>query len=264
MFNFLIAGIGALASYNAQKRAAKAQEAAYQRQLEQDRKNRELAKQDAANKFVDMGKAADKAGINRLTALRATGGAGFGMYGGYTAQAPVISRANFIETFGGSMLKTWATNKINAPIDKYNAEVRKLDLEARKLDIKLGRKQLEGMKNPYDAYGDTIPVRVGNNTQQLDVTVARRLGILPNDRITAGDLEEIRGEIHGGIQAGVESDIGGAILPRTPAGNTPVGTNWMDNFVGKMTNIINSMPNTPIVPPLSDKRWNDEWKNYVN
>jgi plasmid maintenance system antidote protein VapI len=145
MFNFLIAGIGALASYNAQKRAAKAQEAAYQRQLEQDRKNRQLAKQDAANKFVDLGKAADKAGINRLTALRATGGAGFGMYGGYTAQVPVISRANFIETFGGSMLKTWATNKINEPIDAYNKQIRKLELEQRQLDIKLSRKQINNI-----------------------------------------------------------------------------------------------------------------------
>jgi hypothetical protein len=145
MFNFLIAGIGALASHSAQKRAAKAQEAAYQRQLEQDRINRELAKQDAANKFVDMGKAADKAGINRLTALRATGGAGFGMYGGYTAQAPVISRANFIETFGGSMLKTWATNKINEPIELYNKQIRKLELEQRQLEIKLSTKQINNI-----------------------------------------------------------------------------------------------------------------------
>ena len=160
MFNFLIAGIGALASYNAQKRAAKAQEAAYQRQLEQDRKNREMAKQDAANKFVDLGKAADKAGINRLTALRATGGAGFGMYGGYTAQAPVISRANFIETFGGSMLKTWATNKINAPIDRYNEQVRKLELEQRRLDIKLAKQTLTGLNQKSGGGMPSVPNNV--------------------------------------------------------------------------------------------------------
>jgi hypothetical protein len=160
MFNFLIAGIGALASYNAQKRAAKAQEAAYQRQLEQDRRNRILAKQDAANKFVEMGKAADKAGFNRLTVLRATGGAGFGNYGGYTAQVPVISRANFIETFGGSMLKTWATNKINAPIDKYNAEVRKLELEQRRLDIKLSKQTLMGMTQKRTSGKQKVPNNV--------------------------------------------------------------------------------------------------------
>jgi hypothetical protein len=168
MFNFLVAGIGALASYNAQKRAAKAQEAAYQRQLEQDKKNRELAKQDAANKFVDMGEAADKAGINRLTALRATGGAGFGNYGGYTAQAPVLSRASFIETFGGSMLKTWATNKINAPIDKYNAEVRKLELEQRRLDIKLGKQQLDALRS----VGVGIGSNEGNNPEATNSRTA--------------------------------------------------------------------------------------------
>lgn len=85
------------------KRQNAAAEAAYQRQLAQDAKNRELAKQDAANKFVDMNAAAKKAGINPLTALRATGGAGFGMYGGMTAVAPVLSKFNFASTFGKNL-----------------------------------------------------------------------------------------------------------------------------------------------------------------
>jgi hypothetical protein len=98
---------GALAdTRNAKKQIERqnaAAEAAYQRQLAQDAKNRELAKQDASNKFTDMKAAAEKAGINPLTALRATGGVGFGMYGGMTAVAPVLSKFNFAETFGNNL-----------------------------------------------------------------------------------------------------------------------------------------------------------------
>jgi hypothetical protein len=242
-----------------------------------DEQNRITAKADAANKFVDMNAAAQKAGLNPLTVLRATGGSGFGAYGGYgavlqgsvvqpTIQAPILSNQSVAQQIGLGALQGFIDFKANQRMNEHYDRLNELDLEQRKIDIKLGNAQLDQLatSDPYRKFGDTIPVRVGNNTQQLDVTVARRMGILPNDRITAGDLEEIRGEIHGSIQGAVESDIGGAILPRTPGGNTPVGTPWMDSFVGKITNIINKMPNTPIVPPLSDKRWNDEWRNYVN
>jgi hypothetical protein len=242
-----------------------------------DDKNRITAQQDAANKFVDMNAAAQKAGLNPLTVLRATGGSGFGAYGGYgavlqdgivqpTVQAPILSNQSVAQQIGLGALQGFIDFKANERMNEHYDRLNELDLEQRKIDIKLGNAQLDQLatSDPYRKFGDTIPVRVGNNTQQLDVTVARRMGILPNDRITAGDLEEIRGEVHGGIQTAIESDIGGVILPRTPGGNTVVGTPWMDNFVGKITNIINKMPNTPIVPPLSDTRWNDEWRKYVN
>lgn len=291
--------VNAIAQADADKKRNAAAEAAYQRQLAQqqkererqaaidaankseqlaiDEKNRATAKADAANKYVDMNAAAEKAGLNPLTVLRATGGTGFGAYGGYgavmrqglvqpTISAPILSSSSVATQIGLGAVKGFIDYKSNQKANEHYDRLNELDLEQRKLDIKLGNAQLDALatSDPYRKFGDTIPVRVGNNTQQLDVTVARRMGILPNDRITAGDLEEIRGEIHGSIQGAIESDIGGAIIPRTPSGNTPVGTPWMDNFVGKITNMINSMPNTPIVPPLSDKRWNDEWRNYVN
>jgi hypothetical protein len=175
MWGFIAAGVGAIASYKAQKRAFEAQQKAFKRQLELDRKNRELAKQDAANKFVDMSNAAEKAGINRLTALRATGGAGFGMYGGYTAKVPVLSRATFMETFGVSMVKTWATNKINEPIDTYNREIRELEKQQRQLDIKLAKQQLSTLKKPQNkmpAAGGNIGAPGSNiETTELPMTI---------------------------------------------------------------------------------------------
>ena len=290
------AAVSAVAQKEQQKKQNAAAEAAYQRKLAEqkkerdrqaeidaankkeqaaiDEKNRLTAKADAANKYVDMNAAAQKAGLNPLTVLRASGGTGFGAYGGYgavmrqglvqpTISAPILSKTSVATQIGLGAIKGFIDYKTNMKANEHYDRLNELDLEQRQLDIKLSKKALN-QKDEYAGYSETIPVRVGNNTQQLDVTVARRLGILPNDRITAGDLEEIRGEVHGGIQSAVETDIGGVILPRTPDGNTTVGTPWMDNFVGKITNIINKMPNTPIVPPLSDKRWNDEWRNYVN
>jgi hypothetical protein len=185
MLGFLGAVVGAIASHKAQKRAAAAQEAAYKRMLaeqaaarkrqaEIDAKNRELAKQDAANKFTDMNKAASKAGINPLTALRATGGAGFGAYGGYnglmqsTIQAPVLSKQSFAMNLGTRLANTFIDMKMNAPIDRYNAEVRNLELEQRRLDIKLGKQQLDALRS----VGVGIGSNKGNNPEATNSRTA--------------------------------------------------------------------------------------------
>lgn len=140
---------GAIADTTIAKKEAKknnaAREAAYKRQLAQDKKNRELAKQDASDKFTDMTAAAKKAGINPLTALRATGGAGFGMYGGMTAVVPVMSRFNFATTFAKNVGSQYLDFKRNAPIDAYNKQIRELELEQRRLDIKLSRNQIDNI-----------------------------------------------------------------------------------------------------------------------
>jgi hypothetical protein len=198
MWELVIAGIGALANYNAQMRANKARERAFQMQLEQDRKNRALAKRDAANKFVDMSNAAEKAGINRLTALRATGGVGFGNFGGYTAQVPVLSKQSFAETFGGAMLKTYAQNKINAPLDKYNAEIRQLELEQRGLDIKMARTTLNNMSvSGVGGVGDLGEPRKGNNPKSGERTSIEIAGAAsdPADMSDAELAEQRYGDI---------------------------------------------------------------------
>ena len=127
---------------NKAKSANAAQQAAYEKQLAQDEKNRALAKEDASNKFSDMSAAARKAGFNPLTVLRATGGAGFGSYGGYSAIAPVLSKFNFAQTFAQKAAKSFYDQKINEPIDKYNKEIRDLELQQRKIDLKLGQQAL--------------------------------------------------------------------------------------------------------------------------
>lgn len=105
-------------------------------------KQRAAEKADQANKFVDMRNAAQKAGFNPLTVLRATGGAGFG---GTNAVMPVMSKQNFLATFAAKSVGKYIQNVENAPIDAYNQEIRKMELEQRQLDIKLTRNQINNI-----------------------------------------------------------------------------------------------------------------------
>lgn len=63
-------------------------------------KARKQAKEDALNKFVDLRQAAERGGFNPLTALQATGGAGFGAYG---SSAPPLASIELLTSFGNKL-----------------------------------------------------------------------------------------------------------------------------------------------------------------
>ncbi len=90
-------------------------------------KARRQSKQDAANKFVDLRDAAIAGGFNPLTALQATGGAGFGAY---TSSAPPLAS---IELLTGAMDKIHdqasGAAAIRHQMDVVNLQRAKLALE---------------------------------------------------------------------------------------------------------------------------------------
>jgi hypothetical protein len=173
--------VNAIAQADADKKRNAAAEAAYQRQLAQqqkererqaaidaankseqlaiDEKNRATAKADAANKYVDMNAAAEKAGLNPLTVLRATGGTGFGAYGGYgavmrqglvqpTISAPILSSTSVATQIGLGAVKGFIDYKTNEEANKHYDRLNKLDLEQRQLDINLSKKALGAVDKP--------------------------------------------------------------------------------------------------------------------
>jgi hypothetical protein len=99
-------------------------------------------------------------------------------------------------------------------------------------------------EDPYAGYKDFIPVKVGKNLQYLQIDVAKRLRILPNTPVTAGDLEEIKGEIQGGFEAAVGSKIGTEVLLNAPFTGTsniikveklpPLGQSNFDKFLDNL------------------------------
>jgi hypothetical protein len=242
-----------------------------------DEQNRITAKADAANKFVDMNAAAQKAGLNPLTVLRATGGSGFGAYGGYgavlqgavtqpTIQAPILSSQSVAQQIGLGALQGFIDFKTNQTANEHYDRLNELDLEQRKINIKLGKAQLDSINKPnvYDAYGDYIPVRVGDNVQQLEKTVAIRMGISPNDMLTVEDLQMIKGDVLAETEALAANKIRDRVLIPAPLGGSDSDT-WFNNFVGMATNAINSVQGNYVnTPPFSNPGWSKEWRNYVN
>lgn len=236
----------------------------------QEQRKQAIADQD--NQYVRMRNAAQRAGFNPLTVMRATGGAGF-------TGLPTISKA---AAFGNAAAGIFDAVR-QAPIDKYKKEVRDLEIKQRRASIDntisntaytgiLANQARAANVDPYAAYDKYIPVRVGNNVQQLEISVAKRLGIKPNGALIPEDLTAIKGELRGEAEAIIANEVADKVLIPAPitgtAGTnqniTPVMASNFDLFVGKVTNLINSIPETPVIPPLSDKRWNEEWKNYVN
>ena len=201
---------------------------------------RKQAKKDQSNQFVRMREAAERAGFNPLTVLRNTGGQGF-------IGLPRLSKmAAFSNAMGGMI----AYNNQRS-IDKYNDELRQLNLASLRADIDntLANTTYTGIlsqqaqipeEDPYAGYKDFIPVKVGKNLQYLQIDVAKRLRILPNTPVTAGELEEIKGEIQGGFEAAVGSNIGTEVLRNAPFTGTanikveklpPLANSNFDNFL---------------------------------
>jgi hypothetical protein len=234
------------------------------------KKQRKQAIADQDLQFVRMRNAAQRAGFNPLTVLRATGGQGF-------TGLPLISKAAAF----GNMATGIFDAVTQSPIDKYNKEIRDLEVKQRKASIDntisntaytgiLANQARAANVDPYAGYDKYIPVRVGNNVQQLEISVAKRLGIEPNGALIPEDLTAIKGELRGEAEAIIANEVADQVLIPAPlTGTAETGQNTppamasnFDLFVGKITNLINSMPNTPVIPPLSDKRWNEEWKKY--
>ncbi len=155
------------------------------------------AKQQAASSQTDLKKLRDDAqaaGFNPLTVLRATGGQGFNK-GSSGALASATFWGNFANA-GQSALNEF---------DPYNQKRKELDMQQSVANLDNTKTstaytrgligQLASNTDVYAPYKDTIPVRVGKETVQLEKSIARRMDILPNDLLTVGDLAEIKGEL---------------------------------------------------------------------
>jgi hypothetical protein len=143
MFGFLAPLLGA-AGASATTQAVVGAAATYM----SARQQRKQAIADQDKQFVRMRNAAQRAGFNPLTVMRATGGQGF-------TGLPVISKA---AAFGNLANDLFNAAK-QATIDKYNKEVRELEIKQRKADLeiaplqaKLMKKQIQDLGRQQQAY----------------------------------------------------------------------------------------------------------------
>jgi hypothetical protein len=123
------------------------------------KEQRKQAIADQEQQFVRMRDAAEKAGFNPLTALRLTGGQGFG-------GLPTFSKyAAF-----GNVAMGITDAFINRPIDKYNKEIRELELEQRRADLEIAKQTL-GAMSKATAMGITGSNK-GNNPEATNSRTA--------------------------------------------------------------------------------------------
>ena len=230
------------------------------------------AKQQAQASQTDLKKLRDDAqaaGFNPLTVLRATGGQGFNK-GSSGALASATFWGNFANV-GVSALNEF---------DPYNQKRKELDMQQSVANLDNTKTstaytkgligQLASNTDPYAPYKDSIPVRVGRETLQLDMSVAKRMRIEPNSVITPGDLEELLGEVHGNIASTVAVEIQEAVLPGSGVTGVygklenPLPYNAQEKLRKGMTWLKERSPDAlrMEINPFSNPAWSNEYKNF--
>ena len=214
-------------------------------------------------------KDAESAGFNPLTVLRATGGQGFNK-----GSSGALASATFWGNFANAGVS--ALNEF----DPYNQKRKELDMQQSVANLDNTKTstaytkgligQLASNTDPYAPYKDTVPVRVGRETLQLDMSVAKRMGIEPNSVITPGDLEELLGEVHGNLASTVAVEIQEAVLPGSGVTGVygklenPLPYNAQQKLRKGMTWLKERSPDAlrMEINPFSDPAWSNEWKNF--
>ena len=145
---------------------------------------------------------AEQNGFNPLTVLRATGGQG-------STKGPSGNLAS------GAFFQTFAQGIPSILEANYNKKMKDAQLSSVLASTQLTKAStmdLLDKEDPYKKYDRWIPVRLGNQMKEMDMSVAKRLGILPGDTVSPGDLEEMLGEIHGNITSGIATNIQKQVL----------------------------------------------------
>jgi hypothetical protein len=238
------------------------------------KQQRKQALADQDNQYVRMRNAAQRAGFNPLTVLRATGGQGF-------TALPVISKA---AAFGNAAAGIFDALR-QSPIDKYNKEIRDLEINQRKADLelmpmrgKLIKAQLEQMNapilttqavpeatknvldddNPGTSANKNLATFDGNVTTDKQTTATETRVRPDGTTYLAPAGEDFDEQILNSLYyAGEQLFIAGNQLSK-------------EGFkVLKSNKKLN--PNLPIInlkvpppPPFLNEGWSNEHKNYVN
>jgi hypothetical protein len=157
-------------------------------------------------------KAARAAGINPLTALRTVGS----NTESSTTQfhAPILTsmpaKSSYFErAFNvGKLYFGYKDFQSQRAISATNT---RLEQDYIRSQTRLNNFNTQTAFDPY-AGRTSIPVQVGFETKQLEVSVARRLNILPGDTLMPGELSEIQGEFWGEIGSAFATNVQDAII----------------------------------------------------
>ena len=157
-------------------------------------------------------KAARAAGINPLTALRTVGS----NTESSTTQfhAPILTsmpaKSSYFER-AVNVGKLYFGYKDFQSQRAISATNTRLEQDYIRSQTRLNNFNTQTAFDPY-AGRTSIPVQVGFETKQLEVSVARRLKILPGDTLMPGELSEIQGEFWGEVGSAFATNVQDAII----------------------------------------------------
>jgi hypothetical protein len=156
--------------------------------------SRERARKERENHFVNLRNSARRAGFNPLTALRATGGGGYGQY------VPLLSRSPL-----GEGITAGANSYAGMKRDEYFTRANQqheIALNQMNNQAAMDRTNASNMtrssSNPkydYDNAGKTWPVQWNGQTLNIPTSIAEQLRIPKNGMLMVEHLEAAYGSV---------------------------------------------------------------------
>ena len=180
------------------------------RQTTIDANKREIAaaRNERDNHFVNLRESARRGGFNPLTALRTTGGGGYGQY------VPLLSRSAVGE--GNRAMGQFASNYIRDAAFMGANQAHEKAMTRMNNDAAMERAKTQIANRPKSGFDyssvDRIKVKFGGKTLELKSNIARRLDILPGDDLMPGELSEIGGEFWGEVISALGTEAAAEVL----------------------------------------------------
>ena len=142
------------------------------------------------NHFVTLRESARRGGFNPLTALRATGGGGYGQY------VPLLSRSPAGEgiSAAGNILSTGIRDQFFAQ-QNMEHETRMNNAQIAGADARAKRAAANAVKSAAFDYSavERVAVKFGGKTIQLASDVARRFDLLPETICCRASFQRLAG-----------------------------------------------------------------------
>ena len=212
------------------------------RQTTIDATKREIAaaRSERDNHFVNLRNSARRGGFNPLTALRATGGGGYGQYVPLLSRSAVGEGNRAMGQFASNFVRDAAFTQVNQAHEKTMTRMNN--------DAAMERAKTQIANRPKTDFDysslDRIKVRFGGKTLELKSNIARRLKILPGDDLMPGELSEIGGEFWGEVISALGTEAAAEVLgvDITDLLHDDTGQWSIDRLVQETKNAINNTP----------------------
>ena len=155
---------------------------------------RDAAKRERDNHFVNLRESARRAGFNPLTALRATGGGGYGQYVPLLSRSPLGEGISAGTSFYANMQRDMYFTREN---QAHEIALNKMNNQAM-MDRTNASNMTRSSANPkydYDNAGKTWPVQWNGQTLNIPTSIAEQLRIPKNGMLMVEHLEAAYGSV---------------------------------------------------------------------